>query len=124
MNRPALVIGTIYLLLSASQLPAPIVPESPTPAPEQASRPKAKRTIQPKAGPAAGQIINDPAKIEVYLTPYYNSKGPVIEVGRFSNGLAAKGESEFVATIFKMKQFWATLNFPEVYIAAIRLYDL
>ena len=73
---------------------------------------------------AAGQTITDPIHIEVYITPYYNSKGPTIEVGRFSNGLTAKAESEFVATISKMKQSWDTLNFPEVYIAAIRLYDL
>src|SRR5437867_7022385 len=73
---------------------------------------------------AAGQVINDPARIEIYVTPYYNSKGPVIDVGRFSSGLAAKGESEFVATIAKMKQSWDNLSFPEMYVAAIRLYDL
>jgi hypothetical protein len=73
---------------------------------------------------AAGQVINDPARIEIYVTPYYNSKGPVIDVGRFSSGLAAKGESESVATISKMQQSWDTLNFPEMYVAAIRLYDL
>jgi hypothetical protein len=73
---------------------------------------------------AVGQTINDPARIEIYVTPYYNSKGPEINVGRFSNGLAAKGESELVATISKMIQSWDTLNFPEVYVAAIRLYDL
>jgi hypothetical protein len=76
------------------------------------------------AGLAAGQTINDPARIEIYVTPYYNSKGPAIDVGPFSSGLAAKGESEFVATISKMKQSWATLNFAELYVAAIRLYDL
>src|SRR5437899_6774280 len=73
------------------------------------------------AGLAAGQTINDPARIEIYVTPYYNSKGPVIEVGRFSSGLAAKSESEFVATISKMKESWDPLNFPETYVAAIRL---
>src|SRR6266702_8721845 len=76
------------------------------------------------AGLAAGQIISDPAHIEVYVTPYYNSKGTAIDVGPFSSGLAAKNESEFVATIAKMKQSWDTLNFPETYIATIRLYDL
>jgi hypothetical protein len=76
------------------------------------------------AGLAAGQTINDPARIEIYVTPYYNSKGPAIDVGPFSSGLAAKSEPEFVATISKMKQSWATLNFAEVYVAAIRLYDL
>lgn len=72
---------------------------------------------------AVGQVINDPSRIEVYVTPYYNSTGPVIDVGPFSRGLAAKSESAFVVTISKMKQSWDTLKFPEVYVAAIRLYD-
>jgi len=76
------------------------------------------------SGLVTGQTITDPARIEVYVTPYYNSKGPAAEVGRFSNGLAAKSEPEFLATIAKMKQSWDSLNFPEVYVAAIRLYDL
>jgi hypothetical protein len=76
------------------------------------------------AGLATGQTITDPAHIEIYVTPYYNSKGPVIEVGRFSSGLAAKNETEFVATIEKMKKSWDTLNFAETCVAAIRLYDL
>jgi len=76
------------------------------------------------AGFANAQTITDPAHIEVYITPYYNSKGPTIDVGRFSNGLAAKNEPEFVSTIGKMKKSWDTLNFAETYVAAIRLYDL
>jgi len=76
------------------------------------------------AGLATGQTISDPAHIEVYVTPYYNSKGPAIEVGPFSSGLAAKNEPEFVATISKMKKSWDTLNFAETYVAGIRLYDL
>ena len=76
------------------------------------------------AGLAVGQTISDPAHIDVYITPFYNSKGPTIDVGPFSSGLAAKSESEFVATIAKMKKSWDTLNFAETYAAAIRLYDL
>jgi hypothetical protein len=76
------------------------------------------------SGLVTGQTITDPAQIDVYITPYYNSKGPAVEVGRFSNGLAAKSESEFLGTISKMKTSWETLSFPEVYVAAIRLYDL
>ena len=75
------------------------------------------------AGLADSQTITDPARIEVYITPYYNSKGPAIDVGPFSSGLAAKNETEFVATIAKMKKS-NTLNFAETYVAAIRLYDL
>jgi hypothetical protein len=29
---------------------------------------------------AAGQTITDPAHIEVYVTPYYNPKGPTIDL--------------------------------------------
>jgi hypothetical protein len=76
------------------------------------------------AGPASSQTITDPAHIDLYITPYYNSKGPVIAVGPYSNGLAAKNETEFVATIEKMKKSWDTLNFAETYVVAIRLYDL
>src|SRR5262249_6241922 len=76
------------------------------------------------AGFVAGQTITDPAHIDVYITPFYNSKGPAIEVGPFSSGLAAKNEPEFVATIAKMKKSWDTLNFPATDVAAILLYDL
>lgn len=70
-----------------------------------------------------GQAINDPARIEVYVTPYYNSAGPVIDVGPFSKGLGANSESVFLATISEMKKSWDRLKFTEVYVAAIRLYD-
>lgn len=73
---------------------------------------------------AFAQAVSDPARIDVYVTPYYNSKGPKIDVGPFSKGLAAESESEFAATIAKMKQSWNSLRFSEVYVAAIRLYDL
>ena len=73
------------------------------------------------AGLAVGQTISDPAHIDVYITPYYKSKGPAIDVGPFSIGLAAKNETEFVATIAKMKKSWDTLNFAETYVAATRL---
>jgi hypothetical protein len=73
---------------------------------------------------AAAQVSGDPARIDVYITPFYNSKGPAIDVGPFSKGLAATSEPEFVATIARMKQSWNALRFPEVHVAAIRLYDL
>jgi hypothetical protein len=66
----------------------------------------------------------NPSHIDVYVTPYYNSKGPEISVGRFSSGLASAKESDFLSTIAKMKKNWDQLTFPELYVAAIRLYDL
>jgi hypothetical protein len=65
----------------------------------------------------------NPARIEVYVTPYYNSEGPMIEVGPHSKGLGASTEAEFVGTISKMKGSWNSLRFPEVYVGAIQLYD-
>jgi len=72
----------------------------------------------------ATESVKDASHIDVYVTPYYNSKGPSVSVGRFSSGLASTKENEFLATIIKMKKDWDRLRFPELYVAAIRLYDL
>src|SRR6266478_7720222 len=72
----------------------------------------------------AAESVRDASHIDVYVTPYYNSKGPSVSVGRFSSGLASAKEDEFLATITKMKKDWDELTFPELYVAAIRLYDL
>jgi len=60
--------------------------------------------IVPCLAMAAAQPDFDPLCIDVYITPYYNSAGPAVSVGRFSAGLASKSEAEFLATISKMKQ--------------------
>ncbi|HEY6327375.1 MAG TPA: hypothetical protein VIW73_12795 [Candidatus Cybelea sp.] len=91
--------------------------------------------VRKRAGPflaliAAGWLFTVPAtagdagRVDGYVTPYYNSAGPVIKVGEDSAGLASKNSSEFVATILHMKQRLKSLNFVETYVAAIRLYDL
>src|SRR6266481_5245399 len=72
----------------------------------------------------AAEPVRDASHIDVYVTPYYNSKGPSVSVGRFSSGLASTKQDEFLATITKMKKDWDQLTFPELYVAAIRLYDL
>jgi hypothetical protein len=72
---------------------------------------------------AAPPEINS-SHIDVYITPYYNSKGPEVKVGRFSSGLASGKEGEFLATIAQMKKDWDRLTFPELYVGAVRLYDL
>jgi hypothetical protein len=73
-----------------------------------------------------GQVgtIQDPSHIGVYITPWYNSAGPEIQVGKFSSGLASTNEATFVNTVHEMKKSWSKLNFTEMYVAAIRLYDL
>ena len=72
----------------------------------------------------AAQSEINPSHIDVYVTPYYDSKGPTISVGRFSSGLPSAKEAEFLTTIAEMKKDWDRLTFPEVYVGAIRLYDL
>src|SRR5438034_3318168 len=72
----------------------------------------------------AAQPEINPSHIDAYVTPYYDSKGPEVKVGRFSSGLASAKEDDFLATIAQMKKDWDRLTFPELYVAAIRLYDL
>jgi hypothetical protein len=72
----------------------------------------------------AAQPEINPSHIDAYVTPYYDSKGPVISVGRFSSGLASAKVDEFLTTIAEMKKDWDRLTFPELYVGAIRLYDL
>lgn len=73
---------------------------------------------------AAPPSATDYSRIDIYVTPYYQSNGPTVNVGKFSSGLASKDEQEFVRTIHAMKQRWDQLTFAELYVAAIRLYDL
>jgi hypothetical protein len=47
----------------------------------------------------AAQPDINPPHIDVYVTPYYDSKGPAVKVGRFSAGLASGKEDDFLATI-------------------------
>ncbi len=72
----------------------------------------------------AAQPEINPSHIDAYVTPYYDSKGPAVSVGRFSSGLASMKEDDFLTTIAQMKKDWDRLTFPELYVAAIRLYDL
>jgi hypothetical protein len=72
----------------------------------------------------AAQPEINPSHIDVYVTPYYNSKGPEVSVGRFSSGLASAEEGDFLTTIAQMRKDWDRLTFPELYVGAIRLYDL
>jgi len=72
----------------------------------------------------AAQPEINPPQIDVYVTPYYDSMGPAVKVGRFSAGLASAKETNFLTTIAEMKKDWDRLTFPELYVGAIRLYDL
>lgn len=73
---------------------------------------------------AAPALADDPGRIDAYVSPYYNSRGPVVHVAPYSLGLASSNQQQFVATIARMQKNWRSLNFVELYVAAIRLYDL
>lgn len=60
----------------------------------------------------AAQSEINPSHIDAYVTPYYDSKGPVVRVGRFSSGLAAAKEDDFLTTIAQMKKDWDRAHFP------------
>jgi hypothetical protein len=73
---------------------------------------------------ASPALAGDPGKIEGFVTPYYNSAGPLVRVGKYSAGLASSNESQLVATIRQMSKRWNQLNFVELYVGATRLYDM
>lgn len=73
---------------------------------------------------AAPALADDPGRIDAYVTPYYNSTGPVVHVGTYSAGLASNNPATVVATATQMKRRWNELDFLELYAGAIRLYDL
>jgi hypothetical protein len=68
-------------------------------------------------------LADDAGRINAYVTPYYESAGPLIRIGKYSAGLASKKQNEFVATIRAMTKEWKQLSFVELYVGAICLYD-
>ena len=60
----------------------------------------------------------------VYVTPFYNSKGPKIAVGPYSDELAAADAETIGNVIAKLKKDQSKLRAEVMYVAAIRLYDL
>jgi hypothetical protein len=69
----------------------------------------------------AGRAALEP--MPIYVTPYYNSKGPMVNVGSFSQGLATTDADRLAETIRAMKKQFSTLPAEAMFVAAIRLYD-
>jgi hypothetical protein len=92
-----------------------------------ADAPETSKKFAEAAGacrPEGAQPAMDPARISAYVTPYYDSNGPSIRVGAFSSGLASNNPKQVFATTGQMKRQWQRLSFPQLYVGAIRLYDL
>ena len=60
----------------------------------------------------------------VYVTPFYDSKGPQIEVGKFSKALAHADAKSIDKVVADLKKEQDHLRAEVMYVAAIRLYDL
>lgn len=60
----------------------------------------------------------------VYITPYYDSKGPKVAVGPYSQKLAGADAKSILDVSRELLKEKETLRCEVMYVAAIRLYDL
>ncbi len=60
----------------------------------------------------------------IYVSPFYNSDGPEVNVGKFSDKLRAKDEEALAKTVVEMKSEFGRLPIEAMYVAAVRLYDI
>jgi hypothetical protein len=97
-----------------------------TPAPQTgAAQPSSPP--QPPATPTAQDVPSGAraaTPIPIYVSPFYNSQGPRIDVGPFSKQLAAATPDTISDVGAAMKKQWDDLSIEAMYVAAIRLYDL
>lgn len=59
----------------------------------------------------------------VYVTPYYDSKGPMIHTGKFDRELLAVDSQSMDALLEDMEVVWSSLPVETMFVTAIRLYD-
>jgi hypothetical protein len=97
-------------------------PSTPQPRASQPSTPsQPQATANPKGPPSGGKAA---APIPIYVTPFYNSEGPQVDVGPFSKQLAAANADTITEVAAAMKKQWDSLPVAAMYVAAIRHYDL
>jgi hypothetical protein len=77
-----------------------------------------------KEAPSPEPSTASDSRMPIYITPYYDSEGPQIDVGPFSEELAAATADSIANLSSKLKTEWATLPIETMYVASIRLYDL
>ncbi len=64
------------------------------------------------------------AKIPIYVSPFYNSEGPDINVGKYSKKLKTSDAKELEETIQQMLREKDSLTPEQMFVASIRLYEL
>ncbi|MDY0169224.1 MAG: hypothetical protein RBS80_21960 [Thermoguttaceae bacterium] len=60
----------------------------------------------------------------IYVTPFYNSEGPQVAVGKHSDDLARANADTIEEMVAAMKAEWDELRPEAMCVAAIRLFDL
>lgn len=65
-----------------------------------------------------------PPPMPIYVTPFYDSKGPRIHVGKFSESLARADAKSIDKVVTELKKERDHLRAEVMYVAAILLYDL
>lgn len=59
-----------------------------------------------------------------YVAPYYNSEGPTVNAGKYSQELASADKATIKTVVAAMKQDMAALPAGAMFVAAARLYNL
>ena len=73
---------------------------------------------------APSEVIAQKASANFYVAPFYDSKGPQVNIGKFSKELALADKQSIKATLAAMKEEVATLPAISMFVAAARLYSL
>lgn len=63
-------------------------------------------------------------KIQSSIPPYYSHHGPKVDVGEFSEGLAAGDKDTLLETVAAMRRQWDSLAVMPMYVAALRLLEV
>lgn len=77
-----------------------------------------------QAGSTFAAIPDGAGPLPIYVTPYYDSKGPQVRVGKWSAALAGADRSSIAGVAAAMAREQPTLTVAAMYVLAIRLYDL
>src|SRR5687768_17137025 len=70
-------------------------------------------------GPILYAQSGSESAIPIYVTPFYYSEGPQINVGEFSDDLAAADAQSILEIEKEISQKWETLPFETMYVVAI-----
>lgn len=111
MTRIAFLIATALTLLACSDGTSPANPAA-------ASGPTVPTKAEPER-PVAGD-----AGIPVRVAPCYDSTGPLIDVGPYSEELAEADADSIGELTARMKEQWPTLSIELMNVISIRHYDL